>query len=258
MSVSPKYIESLSRRYARHHPAWLAPERNAVIPFGTLPNDLVEAGKRMSKVAATDKAEIAIHYVGAGGPIMGRSFTLICRALADLRAKGYPQVNRVKIRLFGTTSGWKAGDARFLQDVAHRAGVGDLIDEQPGRVSYRRSLELLLQGNGALILGVDDEGYMPSKLFTYALSGKPLLACFRRESPAYAEFQRAPGLGHALWFDAQREMATAEAAREMGIFLEECAGRQVFDRRRILEPHLASAMTRKHAELFEKCIAKQK
>jgi len=256
VAVSPKYIESLSRRYARYHPAWLAPERNVVIPFGTLPEDLVEARRLLPKVAVTERAEIAIHYVGAGGSIMARSFSLICRAVASLRAENSPLVNRVRIRLFGTTYGWKAGETKFLESVAHNAGVGDLIEEQPERVSYRRSLELLLQSNGVLILGVDDEGYMPSKLFSYALSGKPLLACLRRESPAYAKFQRTPGLGHALWFGAQDEMADADAGRKMETFLKESASRQILDRRQILEPHLASAMARRHVELFEACLAK--
>jgi glycosyltransferase involved in cell wall biosynthesis len=258
VAVSPKYIESLSRRYAMDHPAWLAPEKNAVIPFATLPTDLVEARKLMPQDTATEGAEIAIHYVGAGGAIMARSFSLICRTLMGLRAENNPLVNRVRIRLYGTTYDWKTGDAKLLEGIAQHAGVGDLIVEQPERVSYRRSLELLLKSDGALILGVDDVGYMPSKLFSYALSGKPLLACLRWESPAYAEFQRTPGLGHALWFDTRGEMTAAEASREIGTFLTECASRQIFDRRLILEPHLASAMARRHVELFEKCITKAK
>ena len=65
--------------------------------------------------------------------------------------------------------------------------------EYPARVTYRRSLELLLQGDGALVLGVDDAGYMPSKLATYAYSGKPLLACLHRDGPALAMLRERAG-----------------------------------------------------------------
>jgi hypothetical protein len=254
VAVSPKYIAVLHRRYAKYSPMWLAPGRNAVIHFGTLPSDLVEASRLLPEAARTEHPEIAIHYVGAGGPIMARSLSVICRALASLRAGNSPLVSRVKIRLYGTTYGWKAGDPKFLENIAHAAGVAELVAEYPERVSYRRSLELLLQCDGALLLGVDDEGYMPSKLFGYALSGRPLLACLRRGSPGYAEFQRTPGLGHALWFDAKEEMTAAEASHKMRLFLEESATGQTFDRRLILEPQLASAMAQRHAELFERVV----
>src|SRR5205823_6151805 len=100
----------------------------------------------------------------------------------------------------------------FLEEVATKAGVADLVAERPERVSYRRSLELLLESDGALVLGVDDSGYMPSKLFNYGLSGKPLLASLHRESPGFSKFQEIRSLGHVLWFDNDKEMSISEAS----------------------------------------------
>ena len=254
VAVSPQYVTTLRQRYEHTKPAWFAPGRNAVIPFGALESDLIEAAKNTGRLPREYSGEITIHYIGAGGPIMARSFTLICRILAKLRSKGNPQVNRVRIRLLGTTYNWKPGDKKFLEEIARDAGVGDLVDEDPRRVSYRRSLELLLESDGALILGVDDEGYMPSKLFSYALSGKPLLAAVRRDSPAFGEFEHTPQLGHALWFDAEKEMPWEQASQIVQEFLQEAAGRKRFDRQAVLEPFLAGAMAKRHAELFEKCL----
>src|SRR5262249_28675696 len=114
--------------------------------------------------------------------------------------------------------------------------------------------ELLLESDGALILGVDDEGYMPSKLFNYSFSGKPLLASLRRDSAAFAQFKKTPELGHVLWFVSSGEMPMTEATNVLSTFLREVTARRNFDRRTILEPFLASAMARRHAALFEACL----
>lgn len=249
VAVSPPYIESLRRRYEADKPAWLAADRHAVVPFGALQSDLTIAARTRET-----SGEIAVHYVGAGGLIMRQSFELICNALAALRASGNSLIDRLRIRLFGTTYGWKVGDPKHLESIAQRAGVGDLVVENPERVSYRRSLELLLDADGVLILGVDDSGYMPSKLFAYALSGKPLLASLRRDSPAFAHFQEQPNLGHAIWFDSHERMPSAEAADVMNRFLQEASSRRTFDRSTALEPFLAPAMARRHAELFDACL----
>jgi hypothetical protein len=95
---------------------------------------------------------------------------------------------------------------------------------------------------------------MPSKLFTYAYSGKPILASLHRGSPALSAFREPPGIGQALWFGDQEEMPVADAANIVGTFLEEVSGRQQFDRRAWLEPYTAASMARRHAEVFEACL----
>jgi hypothetical protein len=114
---------------------------------------------------------------------------------------------------------------------------------------------LLLQSDGALILGVDEVGYMPSKLFSYSLSGKPLLAVLHREGPAFAQFQRGAGMGHALWIGQNCAMPLADATAELEVFLREVVARQAFDRESDLMPHLAPAMAQRHIELFETCLS---
>lgn len=255
VAVSPNYIAMMKERYKANNPAWLTCGRHAVIPFGALDRDLVETAKAAKPIRENRTNELAICYVGAGGLIMVRSFLLICRALAVLRSQGNVAANRVRLRLYGTIYDWKPGETKPLELLAGEVGVGDLVAEFPERVSYRQSLELLLQSDGALILGVDDAGYMPSKLFSYGLSGKPLLASLRRDGPAFAQFQRSPQLGHALWFDRSNEMPVAEAANVLSDFLQEVVTRRSFDRRAILEPFLATTMARRHVEVFEACLS---
>jgi hypothetical protein len=159
----------------------------------------------------------------------------------------------VRFELFGTMLWWKEGDARQLQDIAHAAGVGDAVCERPARVSYRRALELQTAADGLLILGVDDDGYMPSKLFSVALAGTPVLACLRRASPGLAALRGMP-LVHTIWFDETEHMPIEEALRAMREFLGQVAARRRVDRRAHVAPHLAPVMAKRHADLFERCL----
>jgi hypothetical protein len=185
---------------------------------------------------------------------MARSFNLFSRALSRLRMRSASLCEGIRVELFGTTLGWQPGEARDLADIAAKWGIGDLVREEPGRLSYRRSLELLLQSDGALILGVEDAGYMPSKLFSYALSGRPLLATLNREGPAFSLFQSISKLGHALWIGQKHDMPLEEATSELETFVREVVTRQIFDRRSSITEYLAPAMARRHVDLFEACL----
>jgi hypothetical protein len=254
VSVSPHYSDMLYQRYAARKPAWLGTGRMVVIPFAALPHDLDAASRCAGHCRGKQTQQSKIVYVGAGGPIMRRSFALLCRTLSHLRAQHPKLVEGVKIYLYGTMTGWREGDPQDLANIAHDQGVADLVKEHPRWISYGRSLDLLLESDGALILGVDDAGYMPSKLFSYALTGKPLLALLRADGPAFTQFQSMKGLGHVLWFNESDEMPLADAAIIVKHYLEEVVARQNFDRRAILEPFLAASMAHRHVSLFEACL----
>jgi hypothetical protein len=255
VAVSDAYSATLAQRYSKYRPAWLNPGRCAVIPFAADERDLIEAGRGLCAGKA-DGRELALHYVGAG-PTMRRSFSLICQALALLRARGCDLASRARIRLFGTGMPGTADDRNVLKDAADAAGIGDVVEERPQRVPYRRALELMLESRALLILGVDDSGYVPSKLFGWALSDKPLLACLRRDGSAYALFQSEPRLGRTLWFDGTATMPLDEAAAIFREFLKDAAAGVTFDRRPFLSAHLAPAMAQRHVALFQACLRRE-
>ncbi len=255
VAVSSRYIETLHRRYGARRPPWLSPARNETIPFGVLPQDLEEARRSSPRVDSAPGDSVRFVYVGAGGPIMERSFALICRTLADLREARRLELRGLRVELYGTTMGWQEGERRHLSEIAEGFGVGDLVHEDPRRVSYRRSLELLLESDGALMLGVDDLGYMPSKLYTYAYSGKPLLASAHRGSPFFDAMRYIQPLGGTLWFDSGDEMPRAASAEVLLRALESARNRQCADRRNAVEPYLAATMAGRHVSLFESCLS---
>jgi glycosyltransferase involved in cell wall biosynthesis len=252
IAVSPHYLALMQSRYADRRPQWLEPGRQAAIPFAVLPRDLEEAGAGSAGSRDAGGAR-RIVYVGTGGAVMARSFRLLCQTLAELRRRHSPLLENIRIELHGTSSAIAADMDAPLARIAGDFGLADLVYEYPARVSYRRSLELLLQSDGALVLGVDDAGYTPSKLATYAYSGKPLLACLHRDGPAFAMLREQPALGHALWFSETREMPHADAAAEVAAYLEEVRSGRTFARQAELAQHTAAAMAARHGRLFEAC-----
>jgi hypothetical protein len=251
IAVSPHYIALMQSRYADRRPQWLKPDRQAAIPFAVLPHDLEEAGAGSAGNASAAKR---IAYVGTGGAVMARSFRLLCAALAELRRQHSPLLENIRIELHGTSSAVAVDMDAPLARIAGEFGVADLVGEHPARVTYRRSLELLLHGDGALVLGVDDAGYMPSKLATYAYSGKPLLACLRRDGPALAMLREEPALGHGLWFSQTQEMPLDDAATVVAAYLQEVGSGRMFARQAELAPYTAAAMAARHARLFDACL----
>jgi glycosyltransferase involved in cell wall biosynthesis len=254
VAVSHHYIDTVCRRYEEKQLAWMHPGRCAHIPFSARPQDLAEIGYTLPLNAGKSDPPYHIVYVGVGGLVMARSFSLFSRVLSTLRRRSPKLCEGISIDLFGTILGWKPGEARYLADIAEKWGIADLVREEPGRISYRRSLELLLQSDGAVIFGVEDPGYMPSKLFNYALSGKPLLATLHREGPAFSIFQSILGLGHVLWMAEKNDMPLEDATNVLEIFLSEVLARKVFDRADTVRPYLAPAMARRHVEVFEACL----
>jgi len=251
IAVSPHYIALMQSRYADRRPQWLKPDRQAAIPFAVLPRDLEEAGVGSAGNASAAKR---IVYVGTGGAVMARSFRLLCAALAELRRQHSPLLENIRIELHGTSSAVVVDMDTPLARIAGEFGVADLVGEHPARVTYRRSLELLLHGDGALVLGVDDAGYTPSKLATYAYSGKPLLACLRRDGPALAMLREEPALGHGLWFSQTQEMPLDDAATVVAAYLQEVGSGRTFARQAELAPYTAAAMAARHARLFDACL----
>ena len=254
IAVSPNYIDTLCQRHGAKQPAWSLPGRCDAIPFSALPRDLCEAAVGLVSNSERNGPPYRIVYVGVGGSVMARSFSLFSRALSRLRMRSSSLCEGIRVELFGTMLGWQPGETLDLADIATKWGVGDLVRENPGRLSYRRSLEVLLQSDGALIFGVEDAGYMPSKLFGYALSGKPLLATLHREGPAFSMFQSIRDLGHALWIGQNVDMPLEEAMNVLETFLREVVARKIFDRCMNITPYLTPAMARRHRELFEACL----
>ena len=248
VAVSPVYLADLRARYPRAPTFRLG--THGTIPFGWLRRDF-EAVGALPMGSAPESPVFVVAYVGVGDVVMRRSFRRLVMGLARLRCVAPDIVNKCRIRLAGTRGGWREGDPKVLWNEAQSAGVGDLVDEDPRIISYSDATSIALAADGLLVLGVDDPAYMPSKLFPYALTGKPLLACMHRESQANDYFRRFPDLGTIIHFGGS---ATAEEDQRLLEFMCQVISRRREERRAVAAEHSAETMTRRHVELFEACL----
>jgi hypothetical protein len=250
VSVSAKYLDDLNERYHSTLKSSAEPWRQQVIPFAASKRDL----DRVSDIAPSPTSNpLRIAYVGVGGVTHVASGEALCAALARLRAIDPSLLNRTRFCLHGTI-GPKV-EKGVIQSIAEAHGVGDLVEEHTERVSYYESLRLAAEADGLLIIGVDDRGYIPSKLFSYLLFGKPVLAAFFDDSPAVKLLEQYPGAASLIRFGGEHPTTTDEAARIVQSFLQDVNERRRTDRSALVEPYLAPAMARRHAELFDRVVA---
>jgi hypothetical protein len=142
----------------------------------------------------------------------------------------------------------------MLHEIAVRHGLGHIFHERPAQVSYFDSLRLAFEADGLLILGVDDIGYTPSKLFNYLLFGKPVLACFQQGSPAEAFMLRHPETGALLQFGGEAAMPDERGVQVVRDFLQQASHGGRIDRGSLVADFLAPAMAERHAELFDRIV----
>ena len=106
---------------------------------------------------------------------------------------------------------------------------------------------------GLLILGVDDPAYCPSKLFLYALTRKPLLACMVTGSTVDSYFVRDSFLGHLVHFGSGDAPTESGAKASLDRYLGEVNDRCLRDRTSSIPEAQVSVMSALHAELFARC-----
>jgi glycosyltransferase involved in cell wall biosynthesis len=242
VSVSPNYLEQLQSRYP--NATALHNGRTMVVPFAAVERDLQNSSR------VTRDARRKIVYVGAGGTIMRKSFARICELISNLDRNF---IDNVRIELYGTSSDWNPSMPKELELIATECGLHEIVSEEPVYIPYLVAIQKIQAADGLLILGVDDPAYMPSKLFLYALTGKPLLASLHVDSQANEYFRNLPGLGRLIHFDCSEpsphELETTRA------FIEEVVQGRTFNRQNLLASQLSPAAARQHARFFERLLA---
>ncbi len=249
-AVSPRYLDTLRHRYPKLQ---LANSPWATFPFAVSERDFKLTKERVTaSIEVRESSRAQIVYVGAGGDIMMKSFMRIIDGLVNLKQREPQLLQNVEIKLFGTFAYWQPGEPRPLQEAAERSGL-DFVEERPARIPYFRALELITNADGLLILGVDDPAYMPSKLFTYALTGKPMLVSLHHRSQADHYFKEMPGLGHLVHFNSDADEPTANT--EFVSYLTEVNNRSQIDRRSLIADYLSPMAAGKHSDFFESVLS---
>jgi hypothetical protein len=169
----------LSRRYS-----WLGADRFTVLPFGAAAGDYAFVRDRGVRQTVIQPDGETRHWVCAGAiaPAMLPVVAALCRGLASWREAHPAEAASLHLTFVGTDYAEVGRRSKRVGPIAGDCGVGDLVEEFPGRIPYFEALALNLASDAILLIGSAEADYTASKLMTVALSGKPVLALFHRDS----------------------------------------------------------------------------
>ncbi|MCH7562952.1 MAG: glycosyltransferase, partial [Gemmatimonadetes bacterium] len=180
VAVSEAYPETLRRRYP-----WIAPERCRTIPVGASPLDFEVAreaangsGPRLSDADGVVQGL----YAGVLGNVMKESCLALCLALEEGLRRSPDLFSRVRLHFVGTSYVTGDGARTTIAPLAAERGLQEHVHEEPRRLPYFDTLNLLMQADFLLVLGSDNPQYTASKIYPYILARKPLLVLFHEES----------------------------------------------------------------------------
>ncbi len=166
------YQEALAR-----YPG-LTPRVVDELPIGFEPADRDVASRRpwQNGWFAPDDGCVHFCYVGTLLPAGVGVLRVVLMALADLRQRAPQAYARVRVHFFGTSNQRGAHQRPRVMPEAQRAGVDDVVTEEPSRLDYLDALRVLMDADATLLMGSDEPHYTPSKVFAALLAGRPMLA----------------------------------------------------------------------------------
>jgi len=255
--VSEAYAEMYANRYANAFGSGSAKKKIQCVPFAASQSDFdyLDTHRWTNDVFDPEDGALHVIYVGAGGAIMKKGFESLCSNISGLVSQGHSAAGRLRIHLLGTMYGWRDADPKTLELIAAELGLEGLVIEDPRRVPYFKALHFATAAHGLLVLGVDDPGYFPSKLFTYGFTGKPLLAVLHEDSPALRHFEGPDSLGYCLRFGSDGASSFVDDQDPVARFLTAVERNDTSPRTSAqFEKYLAPAMARRHAEFFQSCL----
>jgi hypothetical protein len=249
--VSPSYPRDLLRRYPG-----LRPEKFSVLPFGGSEVDAELARQPRFGSKIFDPADGLQHwaYLGRGGADMATALRGLFLALQMVR-RNRPDGLPVRLHFVGTNYAAGPSAKQTVAPVAQECGVADLVSEQTARVPYLEGLAFLQSSDVVVIIGSDDPGYSPSKIYPCILAGRPLLALVHEGSLAVEVIHRCRA-GQVITFRAGQ--AAESLARDLLPKLT-----RLLETRRADTPgtdwaafaaYTARAMTRQQCHVFDRAI----
>jgi hypothetical protein len=183
---------------------WLAATDATEIPLGAESDDFQYLRQHPRKNAIFDAQDgkFNICYVGAYVESMEQTLRTLFAAFR-LGLERSPNVfEKVVLHFIGTTYSTNGSDPFRVTAVARDCGVAEWIREQPQRVPYLDSLQIMLAAHALILLGSAEPHYTASKIFPYILSRKHLLAIFHEDSSVVSILRDISG-EEALTFNSQ-------------------------------------------------------
>lgn len=186
ISVSQGYCDTFMQRYPQ-----LKPAHFRVIPFGASSVDFDVMRKHITNVEAVqfDKNKYNIVYIGRGGHDMKFSLSILFKALRKGMEDDPGIFSKLQFWFIGTSYAPPGKGKQTIRPLADLEGVGELVTEIPDRLPYFETLFLLTKADMLFVPGSVDTSYTASKIYSYFLAEKKLVAVFY-EGSSVVDFLR--------------------------------------------------------------------
>lgn len=248
--VSKGTTDSVVQRYS-----WLSEVDATEIPYGAEAQDFdyVRTVPRKNPIFDVSDGLFHLSSVGACIPGMHESVRAIFKAVQLGLEKSPGEFKRLRIHFVGTSYATNGHNPKPVMDLAREAGLEDFVDEQPRRIPYLDSLQVMLDSNALILVGTDEPHYTASKVFPYLLADRPLLAVFHEES-SVVRILNGTRAGEVVTFNAQQspQVHSEQIFRIIEQFL--AGDFQPSTQRDAVEPFTTRAMTARLVKSFERVV----
>ncbi len=213
ITVSSAYTQTLRERYP-----WIHEGMCTTIPFGASGRDF-DSVRVVAPTASHDlsaRRTVKGVYVGRGGPDMSTALQIVFRALAMAGERSrFPEV---RLSFCGTSYARDNRAQKTVEPLAAAQGVQHHVSETTTRLPYLAALGRLKTADFLLVIGSDDPQYSASKVYSYILARRPLLAIVHERSPLVDIIRRVRA-GKVITF-AHRGDVEAPASRLVKVWAE--------------------------------------
>lgn len=252
--VSQGTTDSVVARYD-----WLDQRDASEIPYGGEPGDFdyLRAHPRANPVFNKNDGCLHISYVGACIPAMYATVRALFAAIRRGLEEAPDCFAKLRLHFVGTSYTAGADGERPIEGLAHEAGIGPYVSEQPAREPYLTALQILLDSHGLVVVGSDEPHYTASKIFPYILAQRPLLAIFH-EASSVVSIIRETRAGEVVTFNTQAQPA-AHVPRIMAALqqmLQLPAETRPDIYWSVFAPYTTRAMAERLAGAFEQAISR--
>jgi glycosyl transferase family 4 len=201
--VSKGTTDSVVSRYRQ-----LKEDDATEIPYGAEVGDFHYLRHHPRKNGIFDPADGALHIssVGACIPAMYPAARALFQAVRLGVTRNPALFSRLKLHFVGTSYAPNSETSHTLEAMAREADLEDQVSERVQRVSYLDSLQVMVDSHALILLGSNEPHYTASKVFTYILAGRPLLAVFHEASNVVTTLRRL-GCGSVVTFGQHRSPA---------------------------------------------------
>lgn len=250
MAVSERYIDLLRGAYPalRERPAVVSPFPYSLADFAAA----ARYGQAIEGLAPADN-EISCLYAGRIAPAMESSLSACFALVAAGRRRRPALFDRLRFVFVGTGYG-ASGNPPVAGRLAAETGMSDRVLEHPDRIGFLDAQKSMLDASMLLVLGSDDDAYMPSKLNQSLSLPKPII-CAAPATTRAAEAVR--GLSTVLSIDSGAPPTDAEIDR-LGDQLEELlrvgASGVYSERDRRTRPFEAAIAAARDCDLFDRVL----